>query len=615
MDHKKVATEILENMGAKDNIVEAWHCITRLRFQVKDKSKINEDALKKMDAVIDTRLSGEQYQVVIGNQVIKVHDELLALLGGIKKAAPENKVKQKPLEAIMDVIAGIFTPILPAIIGAGLIKGIMAILTTFNLINVAGNEYFVLNMISDAAFYYLPFLIANSAAKKFKANEYISLALAGILLYPSFIALATAGEVSAITFLGIPLQVLNYSSSVLPIIFSVWLLSYVYRWVDKFIPAVVRIIFTPLIVLLIMAPISLIAIAPLGNTIGVFVEKFFATLFDVAGPFAGFLMGGSLSIIVITGMQHTFIPSTLASLGSLGYDTVLLPMSLVSNLAQCGATLAVAIKSKNSKTKSIAYSAAISAVFGITEPAIYGVTLRFKKPFYAAILGGAVGGGIFGTFTVKAFGFGIPGITAIPSYIEKGTSNFMWAIIGVTASFVIGFIGTMLLNWEDQPEKSQSVEAIKIVDNTGIIVESPLQGSVVPLSEVEDEIFAKEVVGKGVAILPENNQVISPFNGSVTMVTPTNHAIGITSNDGIELLIHVGLDTVSLQGKGFTLKVTKGQIIKPGDVLLEFDKEFITNEGISIITPVVVTNAQKDNQTKVTTKEQVAVGEYLFEIE
>lgn len=612
MDQKKVALDVLKNLGGKENIVEAWHCITRLRFQVKDKTKVNVSAIKKIDGAIDAQFAGEQFQIVIGNQVIKVYDALMEEIGGAVKGNPTNKMKQKPLESLMDAIAGIFTPILPAIIGAGLIKGIMAALTAFSWIDVAGNEYFILNMISDAAFYFLPFLVANSAAKKFKVNEYLSLALAGVLLYPAFIELV--GEVTSLSFLGIPVQVLNYSSSVIPIILSVWLMSYVYKLVDRFIPAVVKIIFTPLLVLLIMAPISLIAIAPLGNMVGVLLERFFAMLFETVGPLAGVLMGGLLSVIVITGMQHTFTPSTLSNLGSIGYDTVLLPMSLVSNLGQCGATLAVAIKAKNAKTKSVAYSAAISAVFGITEPAIYGVTLRYKKPFYAALVGGAVGGGIFGLFTVKAFAFGIPGITAIPSYIEQGTSNFMWAIIGMVASFVVSFVGTMLLKWDEEEEVEEEISTAESV-SSGVVITSPLKGTVIPLSEVEDDIFAKEVVGKGVAIIPESNQVIAPFNGVVTMVTPTNHAIGITSNEGVELLVHIGLETVSLEGEGFTLHVKKGQQIKSGEIILTFDKETILKKGISMITPIVVTNAAKDNQTLVTKKETVLVGDYLFEIE
>ncbi|WP_086348810.1 beta-glucoside-specific PTS transporter subunit IIABC [Candidatus Enterococcus clewellii] len=612
MDQKKVALDVLKNLGGKENIVEAWHCITRLRFQVKDKTKVNVSAIKKIDGAIDAQFAGEQFQIVIGNQVIKVYDALMEEIGGAVKGNPTNKMKQKPLESLMDAIAGIFTPILPAIIGAGLIKGIMAALTAFSWIDVTGNEYFILNMISDAAFYFLPFLVANSAAKKFKVNEYLSLALAGVLLYPAFIELV--GEVTSLSFLGIPVQVLNYSSSVIPIILSVWLMSYVYKLVDRFIPAVVKIIFTPLLVLLIMAPISLIAIAPLGNMVGVLLERFFAMLFETVGPLAGVLMGGLLSVIVITGMQHTFTPSTLSNLGSVGYDTVLLPMSLVSNLGQCGATLAVAIKAKNAKTKSVAYSAAISAVFGITEPAIYGVTLRYKKPFYAALVGGAVGGGIFGLFTVKAFAFGIPGITAIPSYIEQGTSNFMWAIIGMVASFVVSFVGTMLLKWDEEEEVEEEISTAESV-SSGVVITSPLKGTVIPLSEVEDDIFAKEVVGKGVAIIPESNQVIAPFNGVVTMVTPTNHAIGITSNEGVELLVHIGLETVSLEGEGFTLHVKKGQQIKSGEIILTFDKETILKKGISMITPIVVTNAAKDNQTLVTKKETVLVGDYLFEIE
>ena len=305
------------------------------------------------------------------------------------------------------------------------------------------------------------------------------------------------------------------------------------------------------------------------------------------------LLGGLMPLIVITGMHYAFFPAAFASLSSLGYDIVLLPMNLVSNLAQAGATFAVAIKSKDKKMKSLAASTGISAVFGITEPAIYGVTLKLKKPFYAALIGGAVGGGIFGTFVVKAFSFSLPGITALPSYIQEGTNNFMFALIGITLSFVISFLVTMMFKFENEEKENSLILKEGNNDIDSIEISSPMEGKVVSLSEVPDSTFADGLVGKGLAIIPSSGIVKSPFKGRVTTIIPTKHAIGLTSNEGIELLIHIGIDTVKLKGDGFTLKVDKGQEVNIGDELIEFDIDLIKEQGLDLISPIVVTNIDK----------------------
>lgn len=612
MNHEQVAKKLVSEIGGKENITQCWHCITRLRITVIDKNRVNLEQLKETEGVIDAFFSGEQLQIVIGNQVAKVHEKFIALTGELTPQE-QPKEKKKPHEVVMDTIAGIFTPILPAIIGAGLIKGLMSVVATFNWLDMASTEATVLSIISDAPFYFLPFLLAVSAAKKFKTSEYLSVTMAGILMYPTLIELANAGEVSVLKFFGVPLQVLNYSSSVLPVILTVLLLSYVYRFVDKYVPSVVRIIFTPLIVLAIVAPISLAAIAPLGHYIGVYVELFFNSLFGIAGPLAGALMGGTLSVIVITGMQHTFIPSTLASFGSVGYDTVLLPMSLVSNLAQFGATLAVAIKTKDLKMKSIAYSSAISAVFGITEPAIYGVTLKLKKPFYAALVGGAVGGAIFGTFSVKAMAFGIPGITALPTYVQQGTNNFLWALVGALASTVIAFTLTLVLGVEEA-ESAKTVELPVSSEAVITKVYAPISGTKMPLSEVNDRVFSEEIIGQGVAIEPTDNQVVAPFDGIISMTTPTAHAVGLRSAEGVELLIHVGLDTIGLKGECFEMHVEMNQEVKKGDLLMTFDRKAIAEKGLSCVTPIVVTNLGANQSLDFMNKESFRSGEELFSV-
>lgn len=450
MDKHEVAKKIIFEIGGKENISQSWHCITRLRFNLVDVEKVNIENIKSIEGVIGAQFKSGQFQVIIGNKVGEVFEEVTSILGKeFDSNVKEEKNKKGIINTIFDTISGIFNPILPAITGAGLLKGVMALLTAFNLISTTSSEYAVLNIISDAPFYFLPFLIAFSAAKKFKTSEVLSVTLAGVLMYPTIINYAASGELASLSFLGLKIPMISYSSTVIPIILGVWLLSYVYKIVNKYVPNLFKIIITPLVVLLITSVLVLVFIAPLGSYMGVYVEKFFTGLFNVAGPFAGMLLGGTMPLIVMTGMHYAFFPAALSSFGTVGYDVMLLPMNLVSNLAQAGATLAVAVKSKDKNMKSLAASTGISAVFGITEPAIYGVTLKLKKPFYAALIGGAVGGGIFGTFVVKAFTFTLPGITALPSYIEQGTKNFLFALLGVGLSFVVAFVVALFLKVED----------------------------------------------------------------------------------------------------------------------------------------------------------------------
>ena len=596
MNKQELAKRVIIEMGEKENISQSWHCITRLRFNVIDEKKVNIENIRAIDGVMGAQFQSGQFQVIIGNKVAEVFEEISKELG---QDNATNKVDQKKkkniVDTVFDTISGIFTPILPAIVGAGLLKGIMALLVALKLISESNPEYAVLSMIADAPFYFLPFLIAFSAAKKFKTNEFLAVTIAGVIMYPTIINYAASGEVASMRFLGLSIPMINYSSTVIPIILGVWLLSYVYKAIDRFVPSLLKIIVTPVLVLLITSMLTLIFIAPLGSYIGVYVEQFFSSLFNIAGPFAGMLLGAVMPLIVITGMHYAFFPGAFLSFSNVGYDMVLLPMNLVSNMAQAGATLGVAVKSKDPKMKSLAYSTFISAIFGITEPAIYGVTLKLKKPFYAALIGGAVGGGIFGTFVVKAFSFSVPGITALPSYIENGTKNMMFASIGVILSFIVAFVITSIFKFEDINIEKENISKLRDSSNDKVSVDimSPMIGRVVPLLEVPDSTFADGLVGKGIAIIPSIGVVKSPFKGKVTTIIPTKHAIGLTSDEGVELLIHVGIDTVNLQGKGFTLKVNEGQNINIGDELIEFDMKLIKDSGFNLISPIVVTNTDR----------------------
>lgn len=604
MENKELAQEIVNLIGGTENISQSWHCITRLRFNLNDESQVKVDELKTLYGVLGAQFQSGQFQVIIGAKVAEVYEKIDHLVGhSSNESAPvKNTSKMNPIEVVFDVISGIFTPILPAIVGSGLIKGIMALFVSFGWLTETSSTYQVLQIFSNAVFYFLPFLIAYSAAKKFKTRESLALALAGILLYPAMIEGAAKGA-DPLSFLGLSIPLNNYTSSVLPIILGVLLLSFVDKWITKAIPKSLSIVFTPVLSLIITAPLTLAFIAPIGNVSGQYLEIFFTSLFNFAGPIAGLLMGGLMPLIVLTGMHYAFFPSTLASFEKVGYDIMLLPMNFIANMAQAGAVLGVIIRTKRVETRSLALSTLLPSFFGITEPAIYGVTLRLKKPFYASLIGGAVGGCFYGLFSVKTTAFSIPGITSLPTYIMKGTNNFQLALIGIALSFIVSLLVTIFLGFKesvtavneqaaDKPNHTVSTENQQMSKQTSPFeVQAPMSGKVIPLSEVNDSVFSSEMMGKGVAILPDKGVVQAPFSGKIVTVTPTKHAIGLVSDDGIELLIHVGIDTVSLNGKFFDVLVKEGDEMKTGDHLLSFDIEGIQSNHLDVVTPIIVTNS------------------------
>ncbi|MCP1184356.1 beta-glucoside-specific PTS transporter subunit IIABC [Paenibacillus sp. 1781tsa1] len=618
MNHRELSKEIIRLTGGQENITQAWHCITRLRFNVREQNKVQLEQIKALDGVLGAQFQNDQFQVVIGNQVAAVYEQIEDQMkhSGISK--PETDApRSKGINAVLDTISGIFTPILPAIVGTGMLKGILALLVTLGAIQEKSGEYQVLSSIANAAFYFLPFLLALSSARKFKVNEYIALTLAGTLLYPTILNAYLANQLEPIRFLSLPVSIVNYTQSVIPIILGVWLLSYVHRWVDRFIPGPVKVIFTSMIVLVITVPILLIAIGPLGNYMGIYLEMGTSWLFAHSGPLTGIILGGLMPLIVMTGMHYAFFPGTLQNLSKLGYDVLLLPINLITNMSQAGAVTAVFLKTKDKKMKSIALSSGISALLGITEPALYGVTLKLKKPFYASLIGGAAGGGFITAVGLKCFGFAVPGLLSLPLYIgpNGGMSNFWYALIGIGISFSVSFVVTLLLKWEEPNTRNSAmsdsaqtlteqelntttafsqetvtpVTVHSIAEKKGEVF-SPLTGELVPLAELPDQTFAEEMTGKGIAIRPQDGRVTAPFDGTVTLVAKSKHAIMLTSSSGIDILIHVGLNSVSLKGKFFDVKVVAGQEVKKGDLLLEFDMDGIQGAGIDLVTPVIVTN-------------------------
>lgn len=475
-------------------------------------------------------------------------------------------------------------------------KGVLALLIAFKWVSSNSNTYIVLNVISDAAFYFLPFFLAVSSSRRFKLNEYIGLSLAGVLMYPTILNLKS--PIYFLNFIKIP--VVSYATSVIPVILGTWLMSYVYRFIDKVIPKSLRIIFTPLLTMAISIPVILAFIGPIGIYAGNYLALASNYLFGKAPLIAGLLVGGIYPLIVLTGMHYAFFPVLLQNLSTYGYDNGFFPVSLFSNIAQAGAVFAVGIRTRNKEYRNIAFSAGFSALTGITEPALYGVNIKLKKPLYASMISGGIVSSIALTLGVKYFGFVVPGLAALPVTINPDwtSRNFIIALLGVVGSFIIAFALTLILGFEDVEDmqlKSSPVNE-KLNEkshgkNEPFIVTSPLEGEVIPLSEVDDNTFSKETMGKGIAILPAGNKVYAPFDGQVIAVVNSGHAIGIKSAQGVEMLIHIGLDTVSLKEKCFNAFLKRGDSFKEGQVILEFDSEAIKRNNFSLVLPIIITNS------------------------
>ncbi|GAA0333157.1 beta-glucoside-specific PTS transporter subunit IIABC [Oceanobacillus sp. FSL W7-1281] len=599
MNQKQLAKDILSLVGGEENVGSVTHCYTRLRFNLKNNDLPEKEKIESLDGVISVQIQSGQFQVVIGNEVGKVYKEI-EKQGDFNSGESDNDTQEQEKKGniigrFFEVIASIFTPIIPAIAGAGLVKGILGLVTTFNWASEDSDIVAILNIVADSVFYFLPFFLAVSAARKFKTNEFIALALAGGLMYPTLIEGAQAiaeGGATGLSLFGLPMPFMDYSSTVIPIIISVWLLSYVYKWVDAAMPSAVRIIFTPTIVLLIMIPFQLVAIGPLGSYLGIGLADGITWLFEHAGILAGGILGATRPLLVIVGMHYGLMPIAIQNIAVLGFD-YLVPVFLMANMGQAAAALAVFIKTKNKDLKTIAASSTVSAFLGITEPAMYGVNLRLKKPFIAALIGSGIGGAFITGFGVTASAFVLPGLTSLPVFSGP---RFIYLIIGLIITIAVTMVLTFVLGFKDMESKKEKTEAPTAKDeqqpaSKEAIVNSPLEGNIIPLQEVSDPTFAEGLLGKGIAVEPTNGEVVAPFNGTIESLFQTKHAIGLRSEQGLELLIHIGLDTVNLEGKYFEAHVEQGQAVKQGDLLITFDIDKIKDAGYPTVTPVIVTNS------------------------
>ncbi|WP_426462247.1 beta-glucoside-specific PTS transporter subunit IIABC [Staphylococcus equorum] len=628
MDYNKVSKKILDCVGGKENIKHVTHCATRLRFTLYSQNKVEEESVKGLKEVIDAVNKGGQYQVVIGNDVENVYKSLVknsGLDGEYNDSSIEKEEDNRNIFIkLLDIIASIFTPIIPVLAGSGMIKALIAIIDTFNITSPESQVHQILTFMGDAGFYFLPVILAVSAAKKFEVNQYIAIVIGGVLLHPSFIEMVnhTQKTGEGISFLGLPIGAVNYASTVIPIILAIWFMSFVETQLNKVVPKVVKVILVPMLTILIVGIVTLIGIGPIGNYLGIGLGYIIATLNIYVGWLVPTLVGLFMPLLVMTGMHYALISLGINELASKNFDTIAGPGMFVSNLAQAGAAFAVVFRTKNKELKTLAGSTSFTAIFGITEPVLYGINLRYKRPLIAAMVGGAIGGFYYGITGVGRFAQTPPGVLGLPGYISSDESLMIVnAIIGIVISFVVAFVISLILGIneetlsDEEGGKTVKKEKFKHDGNTeNSIIQSPITGEVIPLSKVNDPTFASELLGKGVAIIPEDGKIYAPVSGKITALLDSHHAIGITSDTGVEILIHVGIDTVELGGKYYEPKVENNQDITQGNLLLEFDKSSIIAAGYEVVTPIIITNSDNYKDVESLTNEKVKKGEDLLNV-
>lgn len=604
MNYQELIKNILSNIGGEANIASVTHCMTRLRFTLKDDSKASVKNVKVIKGVIDCVNKGGQFQVIIGTHVSDVYDVLMKCINVKKSSSKITGNRKNPIVAVFDVVASISTPVIGALAGSGMVKALLATLVFLKVIDTTSQTYILLNMLSDCVFYFLPFFFAVSASKKFNTNTYLSLVFSGMLLHPTFVGLKSAGE--AVSFLGIPVMMATYSSSLIPIILIVWVQSYIEKLAKKISPNAVKIFLVPLITMLIVFPLGIIVLGPIGAILGNYLAVLFTFIDTKASWVIPMLVGGLSPLLVMTGMHYALASAQGIQRVTMGYGTLLSPGMMVSNMSQAAATFAVAIRAKNKELKTLASSCALTAICGVTEPALYGVNMKLKRPLYATMIGGAIGGLYAGITGVKAWSSGTSNIFALPIYIGEDKS-FVNICIAVVISMAVGFITSLILYKEPVDEVDNTVDEVL---NKRIEIKSPLEGDVVDLKNVNDEAFSSAAMGKGIAIKPINGVVTSPVDGTVEVLFKTKHAVGIKANNGTEILIHIGIDTVKLEGKYFEAHVKQGSKVKIGDELITFDIASIKSEGYDVTTPIIITNSNDyldivENDEKTVTKDSV----------
>ncbi|MEB7885507.1 beta-glucoside-specific PTS transporter subunit IIABC [Serratia fonticola] len=594
MDYNKLGLDILAMVGGKANVSKLTHCATRLRMEFNDDSRVDAKAIEALPGVISVVERGGQFQIVVGNNVQQTFRALQKAIGqplGKPDGQQKNKAKGGVFTQIISVISTTFTPVIPAITGAGMIKALLAILKLTGAIGAASPTYHLLDTIADAAFFFLPVLLAYGASIKFECNPILAMTIAGSLLHPNLAQMLAAG--SPIDFIGIPVRLADYAGSVLPIIFTVWLMSYIERFAEKVSPTMIKFFTKPMIILLVTTPLALVAVGPFGIFLNDLVASGAAIIDGKASWLIPMLMGGLQPFLVITGTAWAMTPIATGQLSKNGFEMINGPGMLASNIAQGAATLCVAFRTKNKNLRQLASSAGFTALLGITEPSLYGVTLKLRKPLIAAMIGGGCAGVYAGVSGLVRYAFVSPGLAALPAFIGENPMNIVHALITCVIAIVVTFALTWILGFEDPVDEEESTVTDSAPSVDDALLHSPLAGQLVALEQVNDDVFSQGLLGKGVAIVPEQGVLRAPVDGEIVTFLPSKHAVGIKADNGMEVLMHIGIDTVNLNGEHFSSQLQVGDRVKTGDELVRFDIAAITALGYDIITPVLVVNSEQ----------------------
>ena len=610
--YEQLANDIIKHVGGKENILSLVHCITRLRFQLKDESKADDDILKNMEGVVTVMKSAGQYQVVIGNHVPAVYADVCEAAGITVSTQEETREHKNVFDALIDTISGIFQPILSIMTAAGMLKGLNALFLALGWYTDTSGTAIFMNTIGDALFMYLPIMLGYTSAKKFGLKPFVGLVIGAALCYPAIQQSTFSGGGEALYTLfagtlfespvymdifGIPVITMDYTSSVVPVILICFFASKCQKQLNKLIPETLKFFFVPMFTLFIALLCGFIVIGPIATFASNLIAEGIMNVRNFSPMLAGALVGGFWQVLVIFGLHWGFIPIYINNIATMGFDNVMMPF-FGATFAQTAVVIAMLIKTRDKKLRALCVPAAISGIFGVTEPAIYGITLPRKKPFIISCIASAIAGAYFGFANLKEFIMGGLGIFEFPAMIDPATNNMdslYVGIIGAILAMLVGFILTMLFFTDDKAAdtikaKDASVSE-ELLDKE--IIAMPLHGEILPLSNVKDAAFSQWILGKGLAIEPDQGEVVSPVNGVITTLFPTYHAIGITADSGVEILIHVGMDTVQLEGTHFHPVIQQGERVTVGQKLLEFDMEEIRKAGYSLITPVVITNSSQ----------------------
>lgn len=638
--YETLAKEILNSVGGRDNVNSLTHCITRLRFKLKDESKAQDEVLKSMEGVVTVMKSAGQYQVVIGNQVQDVYEQIVPLLHAEQSQAVQSAEKEKLLDRFVDIISGIFQPILGIMAACGMIKGVNMLFMTLGLYAETSGGYRIINAIGDALFTFLPLFLGYTSAKKFGLKPMVGLVIGGIMCYPGIQSSTLSGSLEPlytmfegtmfaspvyIDFFGIPVISMDYTSTVIPVIFIVYFASKCEKLFSKIVPDLVKFFFVPMLTLLVALPIGFLLIGPVATFGSKIIAETIISIRNVSPMLAGGLVGLTWQILVIFGLHWGFIPVYINNIVTNGYDNVMMPF-FACTFATSAVILVIMMKTKDRKMKELCLPNFISGIFGVTEPGIYGILLPLKKPFIISCIAGGIGGAFYGFCNFRKFSMGGMGIFEFPAMMEPDGSwgNLLVAGSGVLLTMLVAVILMLLFYKEkDCGESNRAIidtdkDAASMKNETALLediaVWSPVKGEVLELQQVEDAAFSAGILGKGCAIVPTEGEIYAPVDGVLTTLFPTKHALGITSDDGVEVLIHIGLNTVQLNGEGFTAHVQQGARVSRGQHLLSFDLADVKSKGYCLQTPVIITNTKDYLEILSTMQKEVVPDDVLLHV-